>query len=175
MPYPTIDRTQLKVFPLLTRKSKSAVEKIAVDPESMPPASPAAESVAREVAARIKKARERGASVMLAFGAHLIKNGCGPLVIRMMERGWITHAATQGAGSIHDWEIAFQGRTEEDVRANVATGTFGSWDETGRMLHLAVLTGALEGMGYGESVGALVHREVVTIPAPEDLVSAIQE
>ena len=62
---------------------------------------------------------------------------------RLIERGWVTHLATNGAGTIHDWELAFLGRTEESVKKNVATGTFGTWDETGRNIHLALLAGAL--------------------------------
>ncbi len=46
---------------------------------------------------------------MLTYGAHLIKNGLGPLVIRLLEEGWVTHLATNGAGSIHDWEFAYSG------------------------------------------------------------------
>ena len=87
---------------------------------------------------------------MLTYGAHLIKNGAGPLLNRLIEAGLVTHLATQGAGIIHDWEFAFQGESGESVRENAPAGTFGSWDETGRWLNLAVLVGAAEGLGMGE-------------------------
>src|SRR3989449_11431040 len=69
------------------------------------------------------------------------------MVTRLAERGWLTHLATNGAGAIHDWELAFLGRTEESVKENVATGSFGTWDETGRYIHLALLAGALRPEG----------------------------
>jgi hypothetical protein len=87
----------------------------------------------------------------------------------LMERGWITHLATNGAGTIHDWELAFLGRTEENVRENVATGTFGTWDETGRNIHLALLAGALRGEGYGRSLGRFIVEDGVTLPTTETL------
>ena len=122
---------KLKVFPLEQRKSKSNINDIAIKPKSLPPPAPEIQDIVNEVSHRILLAKKQNASIMLAFGAHLVKNGAGPILIEMMKKGWITHLATQGAGSIHDWEFAFLGRSEEDVRANVATGTFGTWDETG--------------------------------------------
>ena len=122
-----------------------------------------------EVAQRILKAREKGASIILAFGAHLVKNGAGPILIKLMQDGWLTHLATQGAGGIHDWEFAYHGRSEEDVRANVASGTFGTWDETGKYINLAVQVGAIKGMGYGESLGALIHNDGMEIPSGAEL------
>jgi hypothetical protein len=106
---------------------------------------------------------------MCAFGAHTIKNGLGPVLIRLMEKGWITHLATNGAGIIHDWELAYQGRTSEDVRANVGRGEFGTWEETGRYINLALLVGAWEGLGYGPSVGSLIATEGLTIPSAAEL------
>ena len=87
------------------------------------------------------------------YGAHVIKNGAMGIVNRLVEGGWVTHLATNGAGAIHDWELAFLGRTEESVRKNVATGTFGTWAETGRCIHLALMAGALQREGYGRSLG----------------------
>src|SRR4030095_7859133 len=103
------------------------------------------------------------------YGAHLIKNGVMPIVISLIEGGWITHLATNGAGTIHDWELSFLGRTEESVRQNVATGTFGTWDETGRFIHLALLTGALQNEGYGRSLGRFIVENGVTLPKGESL------
>ena len=94
---------------------------------------------------RIRAARAAGRPVMCAFGAHTIKNGLGPVLMRLIEQGWITHLATNGAGIIHDWELAYQGRTSEDVRANMPHGEFGTWDETGRFINLALLVGAWRG------------------------------
>jgi hypothetical protein len=167
MPYSQAEPQRLHVQTLAHRKSKSSIADIAIDPES--DAKPAGDLDATiELTAKlIKKARQNNASVMLAYGAHLVKNGIAPILVRLMEQGWITHLATQGAGTIHDWEFSYLGRSEEDVRANVATGTFGVWEETGRYINLAVLLGGLQGMGYGESLGALIHNEALDVPTPE--------
>src|SRR3954466_16150689 len=103
--------------------------------------------IVKERAQRIISARERGASVMLIYGAHLLRNGAALILDRMMENGWITHLATNGAGTIHDWEYAWLGRSTESVEENVETGTFGTWDETGRNIHLALYAGSLRQEG----------------------------
>ena len=139
-----IDLSKLKVYPLTERDSMASVEEILVDPANKPRAlSDANQKQVAQCAANIRTARERGACVMYIYGAHLIKNGANQLLDALMDGGWITHLATNGAGVIHDWEWAYHGRSTESVRANVATGTFGTWEETGRYLHLAVLVGAL--------------------------------
>jgi hypothetical protein len=174
MPYPQIDHRDVVLRPLAERASKYSIDEIMVDPDApVPDAGSLSDRVVR-VAEEIHHARRRGASVILAYGAHLVKNGLGPVVTRMMEAGWITHLATNGAGTIHDWEYAFQGRSEEDVRANVALGCFGAWEETGRFIHLAVLTGALKGMGYGESLGRFITGNGCDVPDISDLTSAMR-
>jgi hypothetical protein len=89
--------------------------------------------------------------------------------INLMEKGWITHLATNGAGIIHDWEFAFQGKSSEDVKANVDKGQFGIWDETGFYINLAIIVGAYEGLGYGESIGALIENEYLYVPTQYEL------
>lgn len=175
MPYEKVDPDRLKIRPLKMRRSKTNIEDIALDPDSIPAPAPEIQRVIGEVAERLFRARKRNASVMIAFGAHLVKNGAGPILIKLMENGWITHLATQGAGSIHDWEFAYHGRSEEDVRANVADGSFGTWDETGKYTNLAVQVGAVKGLGYGESIGALIHHERLEIPDPEQLHKELME
>jgi len=81
-----------------------------------------------------------------------------------MELGWVTHLGTNGAGTIHDWEFSHLGRSTESVKHNVATGSFGTWDETGRCIHLALLAGALNGEGYGHSLGRFIMEDGVTLP-----------
>ena len=174
MPYPQINPEEMKVYPLESRKSKSRIEDIAIDPEAAPPSlSPELEKAVDELAQRVIKAKENDASVMLAYGAHLIKNGAAPLLVRLMEEGWLTHLATQGAGSIHDWEFSYLGRSEEDVRENAPKGIFGTWEETGKYINLAVQVGAISGMGYGESVGSLIQNEGLEIPSQIDLETEI--
>src|SRR6185295_18990419 len=101
-------------------------------------------------------ARKKGASVIIMYGAHLVKNGGALLVESLMSRNFITHLAMNGAGSIHDWEFAFQAWSTERVEQNVATGTFGTWDETGRSIHVALLAGALRNEAYGVALGRFI-------------------
>lgn len=170
MPYSHFDRHRLRVLPLAERVNKLDIARDHVAPDTTPPPPPAAvRSVVDETAQRIVAARASDRSVILAFGAHTIKNGLGPVLIRLMEQGWVTHLATNGAGIIHDWEFAFLGRTSEDVRANVEAGRFGIWEETGRFINLAIRVGAWEGRGYGESVGAMIAYDGLVIPGADEL------
>lgn len=170
-----LDLKRLKVRPLAERRSLSALEEILIAPEQPPPACPPpVRDAVRECARCIAAARSREAAVILMYGAHLVKNGLLAVVNRLVDRGAITHLATNGAGVIHDWELAFLGRTAESVRENVATGTFGAWDETGRNLHLAVLAGATCSEGFGQSVGRFIEEDGVTLPTREELEAALR-
>jgi len=100
-------------------------------------------------------ARERR-QVIWMMGAHVIKCGLGPLVIDLVERGVVTHVATNGAGSIHDFELALIGETSEDVPTAIEDGTFGMSEETGSLINRAVKAAAEEGLGYGEGVGRMI-------------------
>lgn len=175
-PFPEpLDLKKLKAFPLAQRNSLSSVEKILVDPAKPPhPCTPETTARIQDCAARIREARQRNASVILMYGAHLVKNGTHRIVNALMDAGWITHLATNGAGTIHDWELSFQGRTEESVRNNVATGTFGTWDETGRNIHLALLAGALRDEGYGRSLGRFIEEDGVTLPGAAELEESLR-
>lgn len=119
--------------------------------------------------------RPVGASVMLIYGAHLVKNGGQRIVHRLIEGGWVTHLATNGAGTIHDWELSYLGRTEESVRQNVANGCFGTWEETGRCIQLALLTGALRGEGYGRSLGRFIEEDGCDLPGLDDLRQSLRD
>lgn len=155
-----LDLSQLKVRPLAERRSLTKVEDILVSPDAPPPPCPA-ETLAcvRDCAAKIRAARERGAGVMLLYGAHLVRNGAALILERLMARGFLTHVATNGAGAIHDWEYAWLGRSTEDVRANLANGTFGAWDETGRYIHLALRAGRERGEGFGAALGRFIAED----------------
>jgi len=167
---PRQDWTKLKVFPLAERKSLAKADDILVDPASAPPTcSDEAAGHIEECVRRIRKARERGASVVLMYGAHLLRNGSALILDDLMRKGWITHLATNGAGTIHDWEYAWIGRSTESVRDNVATGSFGSWDETGRNILLSMMAGGLEGKGYGESLGRYILEDGAALPSLEEL------
>lgn len=172
----SLDLTKVKVYPLAQRQSLSSLERLLVDPKApLAQLSPELQSQVQQCSARITAARDRGASVMLLYGAHLIKNGAMTLVNLLINQGWVTHLATNGAGTIHDWELSFLGRTEESVRKNVATGTFGTWDETGRNIHLALLAGALQSEGYGRSLGRFIVEDGITLPSKQALTQSLRD
>ncbi|MBM3297206.1 MAG: hypothetical protein FJY83_06360 [Candidatus Aminicenantes bacterium] len=103
-----------------------------------------------------RRARRRGRGVLFGLGAHVIKVGLNPVLIDLMERGWITALAMNGAGIIHDFEVAFCGRTSEDVGRQLGGGRFGMARETGELLSRAVSEAAQGNRGLGESVGDMI-------------------
>jgi len=111
----------------------------------------------KEVAAAIVQARKDGRPVMLGMGAHPIKVGLTPVIIDLMERGTLTSLSLNGAGIIHDFELAFVGQTSEDVDKEILSGAFGMAEETGSMINNAVRDGNGKGLGIGESVGRLIR------------------
>jgi len=176
MPHPQLDRFQVRMQPLSARPNKFAIEEKAISPDQPPTGlADAARPRIAELADRIRAARSANRPVVCAFGAHSIKNGLGPVFVRLMEGGWLTHLATNGAGIIHDWEFAWQGRSCEDVRQMVHEGRFGLWEETGYYLNLALNIGAYEGRGYGESVGSMIEGEGLAVPSESDLRAAVTD
>ncbi len=165
MAHKVLDRKKLFIKKLSERKNKVQIENDNVPVIKMPAKlSREGEMLIEKTAGKIKLAREKNKSVMLVFGAHTIKNGMAPTLIALMKEGWLTHLATNGAGIIHDWEFAYQGESSEDVRENVNQGQFGIWEETGFYINLALIVGAYEGLGYGESIGKMISQEGLQIP-----------
>ncbi len=176
MPYPQLDRFKLKLHPLANRHNRVDIVRDTIPLEAEPKSlSSAALKTLRECAERIRLARNAGRPVILAFGAHTIKNGLAKILIQLMEEGWVTLLATNGAGIIHDWEFAYQGLSSEDVCSNVDQGQFGIWQETGLYLNLGLVVGAYEGLGYGESIGKMIQREGLDIPDPSNLLNLAQK
>jgi hypothetical protein len=169
-----LDLGRLRAFPLAERRSLTRADAILIDPDAAPPPCPDRVAPLIEDAARaVRAARGRGAAVMLLYGAHLLRNGTARVLERMMGRGWLTHLATNGAGTIHDWEYSWFGASTESVEQNVATGTFGTWDETATNIHRALMAGALDGLGYGRSLGRYILEDGATLPDAEALASRI--
>jgi hypothetical protein len=92
------------------------------------------------------------------MGAHVIKVGLNPVLIDLMTEGWVSGLALNGAGIIHDFEMAYAGRTSEDVAAQLRKGRFGMARETGEMLNEAIRRGAERQWGLGEAVGEMIAR-----------------
>ncbi len=107
----------------------------------------------KEVAKAWAKAIKAGKRVIFAMGAHVIKVGLNPILIDLMERGLVSAFAMNGAGIIHDSEIAMAGKTSEDVSAVLGSGAFGAARETGKFLNAAIKSAAETGQGLGQSVG----------------------
>lgn len=113
----------------------------------------------REVAEAIVNSRKQGFPVIFLFGAHVVKCGLSRVVIQLMEAGVVTHLATNGAGAIHDVEIALVGHTSEDVDSAIEQGVFGLARETSEVLNEAAREAARTGEGYGEAIGRLLHEK----------------
>jgi hypothetical protein len=110
----------------------------------------------KDVAAAVVQARKDKRPVMLGMGAHSIKVGLNPVIIDLIERGIITSVSLNGAGIIHDFELAFIGQTSEDVDREILSGAFGMAEETGRMLNQAI-NSAAEYEGIGAAVGRMIQ------------------
>lgn len=123
--------------------------------ELPPPLDESAMAAIAVLGRRLESARQRGAARILLMGAHVIRAGVARQLIDMMERGWIDHVGMNGAGVIHDYELARVGATCESVARYIRTGEFGLWNETGE-INDVVRSGAARGLGLGESVGRAI-------------------
>jgi len=149
------DRSKLKLKPLAERRHDMTLDQVLpLDSPGEPFDDPQLEQVAK----RIMRARRNGAPVILMMGAHVIKVGLSRFVIDLMERRIVTHIGMNGAGPIHDFELALVGGSTESVARYIQAGQFGLWQETGR-INNAVAAGVREGLGYGESVGRMIEEE----------------
>ncbi len=167
MPFKPIDRIPLKTYPLASRKSK--VDRVDFARPWKPggtledflerlPDILAAKDF-KAVVSATAKARKAGKNVVMAMGAHVIKVGLNPVVVDLMEQGVITAVAMNGAGIIHDLEVAMIGRTSEDVLEGLEHGAFGMAEETAGFLNRAVLKAGNEGLGLGGAVGRAIIEE----------------
>src|SRR3989338_4271680 len=156
------DRRKIKVLPISAKDSKTRIEDVIINPDSPATRTENYETV-KKIADQIIKARKNNRAVIISFGAHLIKNGLALVLRRMIQENYVSHLVTNGAGSIHDWEFAFHGETEEDVRKYIQKGEFGLWEETGKYINSAIICGAENNLGYGESVGKLIQEEKLAI------------
>jgi phosphoheptose isomerase len=164
MPYKAVDLSRVKTYPLPQRQNRVNLEDLVL-PTS--PYQPIENTELHEVSERITAARLAGRPVIWMMGAHVVKRGLSPLIIDLLKRGVVTHVASNGATTIHDFEIAFQGHTSEDVAKSLADGSFGMAEETGAMMNLAIRQGARLGMGLGEAVGRWMAENQSSFPYRE--------
>lgn len=119
---------------------------------------------------KLDAARKAGKTITCFIGAHVIKCGLSRYLIWLMQHGYITHLASNGAGSIHDFELAYLGGTSEHVPTAIEDGSFGMWEETGRWMNEALIHGAKNGWGYGESLAHYVEEHPHRFPYRDDCV-----
>jgi hypothetical protein len=160
--YDEFDPSDVRTYPLATRASKVQRTDFARpwDPASglagwidALPHLLAADDF-RAVVAALRQAHQAGRGIIWGLGAHVIKTGLSPVLIDLMERGFVSALALNGAGLIHDFEVALSGATSEDVDAALGPGRFGMSEETGRDLNAAIASGVARGLGLGQAVVA---------------------
>jgi len=156
-----LDLSNLSTYPLASRPSKVSTEDFAR------PVSPSASlkeflaglpnilagKALLELADWIRQAKSRQRAIIAGLGGHIIKTGLSPVLIELMNQGFITAFAMNGSALIHDFEIALAGATSEDVDATLGSGSFGGAEETGRIINEALSAGARDGIGMGEAIG----------------------
>ena len=161
LPYEEFDLSGVKTYPLRSRASKVTLAQFATPYEKgtgvdgLLKTLPAllAASDFKAVVQALLTARQGGRAIIWGLGAHVLKTGLSPVIVDLMERGFVSAIATNGAGIIHDFEIALSGATSEDVDATLGPGTFGMAEETGTQLNQAIIDGVAAGLGLGQSVG----------------------
>ncbi|MBN2557438.1 MAG: hypothetical protein JXB33_01645 [Clostridia bacterium] len=168
MKYKTLDFSKIKTWSVKGRYDLVRIDNMA---------SPATDPVPNwsnpdfdDLCDRVRKARASGSPVIFSMGGHVIKSGLSRYIIEMMKNGTITHVSGNGSVSIHDFELAYNGGTSEDVPTAIEDGSFGMWEETGRMMNEAINKGASLGMGYGESLAVYIGQNPELFPYKEDCV-----
>ena len=166
MPFQQFDRSRLHCLPIAQRVHDLDLS-VMLDPDRDTDYRHEKIDILAE---RIRSARKRGAAVMLMMGGHVIRSGAAPCLIRLMQEGYITHFAMNGATAIHDFEFAHLGATTESVAKYISEGQFGLWQEDA-MYNEAVNQGAADGLGFGESLGRYIvqkkfaHRDISLLAA----------
>jgi len=176
-PYEEFDLSGVQTYPLDSRKSKAkaadfarplgAEATVAQFVDALPSILAGADFKAVVAALRRARAGDRG--IVWGIGAHVLKTGLSPVLVDLMARGYVSALATNGAGVIHDFELALSGATSEDVDETLGPGRFGMAEETGSLLNAAITSGVRRGLGLGQSVGRFLLEQ----PAPHAGLSVI--
>jgi hypothetical protein len=163
--YDEFDLSGVRTYPLASRSSKANAADFAKPftagsgvrglIDAMPSILAGADFKA--IVAALRAARDGGRGIIWGLGAHVLKTGLSPVLVDLMERGFVSALATNGAGVIHDFELALSGATSEDVDEALGPGRFGMAEETGRLLNAAINDGVKEGLGLGQSVARYLH------------------
>jgi hypothetical protein len=162
--YEEFDVSGIRTYPLASRASRTRADQFA---SAHVPGGSFAQWLAslpdilgardvKAVIAAMRDAKQRGAGIVWALGAHVIKTGVSSVIIDLMQRGFVSAVAMNGAGIIHDFEVALSGATSEDVDATLGEGRFGMAEETGHLLNEAIRAAAADRRGLGQTVGAML-------------------
>lgn len=165
-PRKPLDLSGVRTYPLASRVSKVTVQdfgrphkrgaRISAFESSLPRI--LAADQLRAVAENLSRGREKKRPLIWGMGAHVLKVGLAPIIIDLMERGFITAIALNGAGIVHDFETAIAGQTSEEVDAVLGSGQFGMAKETGEEINRAIVLGDIDGLGLGASLGRYISR-----------------
>jgi len=175
--YEEFDLSGVRTYPLASRKSKANA------PDFAKPCAPGttiggfvdalpsilAGADFKAVVAAMRAAHAGGRGIVWGIGAHVLKTGLSPVLIDLMARGFVSALAMNGAGVIHDFELALSGSTSEDVEEALGPGRFGMAEETGSLLNAAITSGVRSGLGLGQAVGRFLLEQ----PAPHAPLSVI--
>jgi hypothetical protein len=160
-PYEEFDLSAVSTYPLAGRASKAHAADFATAYRAGSGVSGLVASLPgilagadfRAVVSALRAAHAAGGGIIWGLGAHVIKTGLSPVLIDLMERGYVSALALNGAGIIHDFELALSGSTSEEVDEALGPGRFGMAEETGRILNAAIVDGVRGGKGIGQAVG----------------------
>jgi len=162
--FPPLDWSRIKTYPLRERPNKVRAEDFARAWAKGGPLRSFLATLPRILAAQdfqllatdIATAVRSKKPVLVCMGAHVIKCGLSPILVDLMRRGVVSAVATNGAGAIHDFELALIGQTSEDVQRGLDDGSFGMIDETGRLMNAAIKDGVSQGIGAGRALGEAI-------------------
>jgi hypothetical protein len=175
-----LDLGGVRTYPLAERKSKVTLADFARPHARGASAAAFLESLPRllgaqalrEVAREVLRARAGGKPILWGLGAHVLKVGLSPVIVDLMERGLVTGLALNGAGIVHDYELAVAGQTSEEVEAGLGAGAFGMARETGEEINRAIVEGDRDGLGLGAALGRFLDARRPPHPAVSLLATA---
>lgn len=160
-PYKQIDLTKIRTVPLSSRKSKTQVKDFAQPSARIDRIDDFLRRLPKyfkvndlyDLLKAIRQARDKNKPIIFMFGAHVVKLGLSPIIIDLLQNGFITFISTNGAGAIHDFEIGMWGKTSEDVKEGLKKGTFGMSEQTSRLFNQISRCAFDSEQGLGESIG----------------------
>jgi hypothetical protein len=178
-PYKPLNFDALKTIPLEARGGKVRVEHFATPYTKGSGITALLDSLPQLLAAEafraildaLQRARAEKRAILWGLGGHVIKCGLADILTDLMHRGWVTGYAMNGAASIHDFEIAIAGATSEDVEAVLPDGRFGTAEETGREMNVAIAKGHRASLGMGEALGRHLETLAPVEFAPHSLLA----